>query len=174
MKTPKIIQAIGFSESGKTTFISAFNRVLKEKKFHSLSIKSARRHKYSSTAKDSDMFLESGSDTSSVVFEKTTQILVNQQLDIDSIIKISSSIHELDFVLIEGFNEENYSKVLFWTKELNDFKETVNLKNVDFIFCSKEIYLEYKEEVDKLILKTSAYFENDIDMLIKRILADLD
>ena len=172
MKNPRILQIVGFSDSGKTTFISSLIKVLKKKKLKVLTIKSARNHKYSLSKKDTDIFIESGSDLSVAVFENVTQITYNSQLDVSEIIEYSTNLIKPDIILIEGFKEKKYPKVLFWTKEFADSLKIIETRDILYVYSSDKNYKEFERRITEFVDKTNAFLENDIYKLIKRIVED--
>ena len=172
MKNPIILQVIGFSGSGKTTFISSLIKVLKEKKSKIVTIKSARHHKYKLSEKDTDVFLKSGSDLSVAIFEDATQIISNCQKELDEILEYSNQTIEPDIIILEGFKGKEYPKVVFWTKEFDDFAKKISLKEVLYVYVNSDDYNEFEEKIEDFVNKNTAILENDINKLVERVIED--
>ena len=172
MKNSKILQVVGYSSSGKTTFISYLIKLLKEQEIKIISIKSARNHKYDLSKKDSDIFLESGSDFSVVVFKNSTQITSSKPIDLAEIIEQSKLIIKPDLILIEGFKEEKYPKILLWSREFAEHSEMIDYSDLLYVYVSIEDYQEYYKKITEFMEKTDAILENDINKLVKRIVKD--
>ena len=172
MKNPEILQIVGFSGSGKTTFISSLIKVLKEKKTKILTIKSARNHKYKLSKKDTDVFLESGTDLSVAIFENATQMTSNSQIDLNEIVEYSTNFVKPDIIILEGFKEKGYPKVVFWTKEFTDSFKDINAKEILYVYCSERNYREFEGKINEFVEKTNAFLENDINKLVERIVED--
>ena len=172
MKNPKILQVIGFSGSGKTTFISSLIKALKERHSKVVTIKSARHHKYGLTEKDTDIFLESGSDFSVAIFENATQITSNNQMDLEEILEHLEKSVETDLIILEGFKEKNYPKILFWTKKFDESSKEISPKEIHYVYANDKEYQKYEEKILDFVSKNKAFLENDINKLVKMIVKD--
>lgn len=105
----KIIQIVGYANSGKTTFIK--NLIPELRKLGSVAvIKHLGEHDYVLDAgRDTTEFFEAGADTSiGIDSEKTVIALRKNSLD-ESLILLSQM--GMKFVIIEGFKKRSFPKI---------------------------------------------------------------
>ena len=173
MDTPHILQIVGLSQAGKTTFVSELIKRLSDRKERIISIKSSRSHDYIFSDKDSDIFLKSGSDLSVVSFRNTTQFTSKEELDLSKIIDISSTIYKPSVIIIEGYKKYNYSKLLVWTSETLSNILEFNLEGIKYVYCPQENFIENEEDIKKLRKKINFHLETNIDTLLTKIVEDM-
>ena len=138
----RIIQVVGRSNSGKTTFIRNLIPELKKKGKVGV-IKHLGDHEFGlEDGKDTTFFFEAGADISSGIdARKTVMVIHNNTLD--------ETLHAyltygIDFTVIEGFKEQKYAKIVIGTLEINRcilknpiIMEVINLLTALMIFCKK-------------------------------------
>lgn len=173
METPHILQIVGLSQAGKTTFVSELIKRLSDKNERITSIKSAKSHDYIFSDKDSDLFLKSGSNLSVVSFRNTTQFISKEEMDLSKIIEISSTINNPSVIIIEGYKKLNYPKVLVWTSETLSEISEFNLEGIKYVYCPQEKFIENEEIIKKLKEKTNFHLEVIMDNLISKIIEDM-
>jgi len=118
----KIIQVVGSSGSGKTTFIRELCPVL-QKRGRIGTIKHLGHHRYELTpGKDTTLFFETGIDASIGIDDEKTVMTVRTA----SIHKALCSLADLgmDYCIIEGFKQHTYSRVV-----IGDLKADALLRN---------------------------------------------
>jgi molybdopterin-guanine dinucleotide biosynthesis protein MobB len=105
----KIIQIVGRSNSGKTTFISTLIPELK--KIGSVSvIKHLGDHLYNIEAgKDTSVFFEAGADISIGIDDEKTVITIRKNT-LDEALRMLL-YQGMDFVIIEGFKQRSFPKI---------------------------------------------------------------
>ena len=173
METPHILQVVGLSKSGKTSFVSELIKKLSNRKELVTSIKSAKAHDYIISDKDSDIFLKSGSSLSVVSFQSTTQFTSKEEIDLSRIIEISSTISKPSVIIIEGYKKLNYSKVLIWNSETLSNISEFNLEGLKYVYCPQENFIENEENIKRLRKKIDFHLETNIDNLISKIIEDM-
>lgn len=127
----KILQIAGFKNTGKTTLVRNFVKLLKS---HGYSVAVIKRHHLIEAVKndtDTGKFFESGADYTalnmpghSVMIEQPEKPLTTQLQRYQN--------EGVDFVLVEGYKNENYSKIILtysFTEGETDIKE-LGLTNV--------------------------------------------
>ncbi|MFD2618693.1 molybdopterin-guanine dinucleotide biosynthesis protein B [Terrilactibacillus laevilacticus] len=111
MKTePLILQVVGYQNSGKTTVAENILRYLTKKGYKAGSFK---HHGHGGTPllpkdKDSTRLLQAGSLLSGVSGEGLLTLSTNIQLDWMAIYQLA----EIDVLLIEGYKQKNYDKIV--------------------------------------------------------------
>lgn len=142
MATMKTLHVVGFKNSGKTTLVSRWISLLKEK---GLSVSAIKQHgchgkhgslKMPDKNTDSMRFFQSGADMSIVSGGGAVQMMLNETPDFERL-KALAAIDDPDLLLIEGFKEENGPKVVLvknetdWDllKQLQDIELVVGIKN---------------------------------------------
>lgn len=163
MKKSRIIQVVGLSNSGKTSLILDMLKLFEKQNLSVATIKSARGHTISSSDKDSDKFLTQGAISSTVSFSNITQITTNKKTPLFELLKNIQSLSDPDIILVEGYKDEEYDKILVWSE---DFKENItlfNLANLKLIYCQKDKYNNHSEDLKKLEknLSTVVLFDTD-------------
>ncbi len=173
MDAQHILQVVGLSQSGKTSFVSELIKRLSNRKESVTSIKSAKSHDYMFSDKDSDLFLKSGSNLSVVSFRNTTQFTLREEMDLSKIIEISSTINKPSVIIIEGYKKLNYTKVLVWTSETLSNISEFNLEGIKYVYCPQEKFIENEENIKKLMKEINFHLETNIEDLISKIIEDM-
>lgn len=168
MIKPKILQIIGYAGTGKTTIICLLLEKLSKENFNCATIKSSRKHSYSFSKKDSDEFLKAGSNLSVVVLDNTTQITINEQIKLQQLITEISSISDPDFLIIEGFKDEKYPKLVIWAEKILD--EAIDFTTIKFLYCNSNDYESNKLVIDEFVSKYDIHFNTELNETIQNIL----
>ena len=140
----KIIQVVGRSNSGKTTFIRNLIPELKKKGKVGV-IKHLGDHEFGlEPGKDTTFFFEAGADiTSGIDAQKTVMAIHNNALDETLHAYL---IYGIDFTVIEGYKEQEYAKIVIGTLEV----DRCILKNPTIVEVIQSIdrfddFLQYNE-----------------------------
>lgn len=153
----KILQVVGFKNSGKTTLISRWIRLLKAQ---GKTVAVIKHHGHASSLErpashtDGVQYIDNGAHLSLVAGGGSAQILLSEE---PSLIQLMDyvKINMPDIVLIEGFKHEDQPKVVLVRKQA-DWHELQKLKNIKMIFPRREKegfpYLT-DEEKDKWFLQ---------------------
>ncbi|MHA1668556.1 MAG: molybdopterin-guanine dinucleotide biosynthesis protein B [Candidatus Heimdallarchaeaceae archaeon] len=172
MTKTQILQVVGYSSTGKTTFITQLIKRIKGEGKSISVIKSARLHQYDFTRKDSDVFMLSGADISTVIFEDITQISLGRQLNLEKLIDILTKITVLDLILIEGFKDYSFDKILFLSMNEDEWESLLKLQNIKYIYIPKEIgFKGFRKQEDTFKLRKDLFF-TDMDALVEKILKE--
>ncbi|TFG07086.1 MAG: hypothetical protein EU539_05875 [Promethearchaeota archaeon] len=161
----KIISLIGYSGSGKTTFILNALSMLKKKLNYNIAvIKNIHEHQIDKKGKDSYLFTEHGASyaiTKNILNETT--IFIKKEINIERIKKwLEAGPFEVDLIITEGFRDINYPTVLC----LKDFGEFESQLNDNVKMISGLVALEEKpinEEINIPIIN----IETDFDKFLK-------
>ncbi|MHA1405862.1 MAG: molybdopterin-guanine dinucleotide biosynthesis protein B [Candidatus Heimdallarchaeaceae archaeon] len=170
MTKTQILQIVGYSSTGKTTFITQLIKRIKGEGKSISVIKSARLHPYDFTRKDSDVFMLSGADISSVIFEDITQISLGRQLNLEKLIDILTKISVLDLILIEGFKDYSFDKVLFLSINEDEWESLLKLQNIKYIYMPKEIEFKGFRKQEDTFKHLEDLIFTDMDTLVEKIL----
>ena len=172
MKNYQILQVVGYSQSGKTTFIARLTKKLSERNIAILTLKSARQHEYTYSEKDSDVFSKKGSIISVVAFKNTTQIFIKKEIEVKEIIEHLADSFKIDLVLLEGFKEANFPKIVFLTKEVVEGIDTFNFEGIRYLLCSQVNLEMHKDAINKINDRYNFQIIEKEDDLIDRIIQD--
>lgn len=172
MLDSQILQVVGFSQTGKTSFISKLIEKLAEKNLRILTLKSARQHDYVFSKKDSDIFSQKGSSVSIVAFKSLTQVSIREDENVFKTVGILVDSFKIDIIIIEGFKEENYSKIIIWDDEIAKVSDSFNFEGMKYLLCSKEDLLNYKEYINKINNHYNFYVAEESEDLIDKIIRD--
>lgn len=168
MIKPKILQIIGYAGTGKTTIICLLLEKLSKENFNCATIKSSRKHSYSFSSKDSDEFLKAGSNISTVVLDNTTQITINEQIKLQQLITEISNICNPDFLIIEGFKDEKYPKLVIWAEKI--LNEAIDFTTIKFLYCNSNDYESNKLVIDEFVSKYDIRFSTELNKTLQNIL----
>jgi len=127
----KTLHIVGFKNSGKTTLITRWIKLLKREgltisviKHHGHGAKLAMPNKN----KDSMQYINSGAAASLVAGAGNTQHIMNKQLHFAQL-KSLALLDEPDVLLIEGYKEEQGDKVVL-TRGIEDWQHLKNLEGI--------------------------------------------
>ena len=172
MLDSQILQVVGFSQTGKTTLISKLIEKITEKNLRVLTLKSARQHEYVFSKKDSDILLQKGASVSVVEFKNISQVSIREHKDVLETVKILIDSFKIDFIIIEGFKEEKFSKIVIWDDEVAKKSDSFNFEGIKYLLCSKEDRINYKEDINKINNHYNFYVADESDDLIDKIIRD--
>lgn len=142
-----ILQIVGFKNSGKTTLMSHTIKLLKA---HDLTVATVKHHgQYQQDFQDDDIALQkdhvdhmkhfhAGADQSIVqghVYQQTVTRIEKQSLE--EIINESVTI-DSDIILVEGFKNAGFDKVVVYTNE-NERQALAKLSNVQYYMKMNDI-----------------------------------
>lgn len=157
----KILQVVGFKNSGKTTMISRWVRLLKE---NGLTVAVVKHHGHASSLAlpdeetDGVQFFESGADVSLVSGAGTTQLLLNEEPNFAQLVKLAT-VTEPDVLLIEGFKQEQERKVVLLREEA-DWASLKQLSNIQLVVSCDKLNLSienvnhlFNHQVDEWFLQ---------------------
>ncbi|NPD87457.1 MAG: molybdopterin-guanine dinucleotide biosynthesis protein B [Asgard group archaeon] len=174
MKDSQLLQVVGYSQSGKTVLIARLIEKLSERNVSILSLKSARQHEYAFSDKDSDVFSQKGSVISVVAFKNTTQIFLEKEKEIMDIIDNLADSFKIDLVLIEGFKEENFPKIIIWTNDIVEELDSFNFEGIKYLLCSHENLSKHKIIIKKIYERYNFQIIEEKEVLINKIIQDYD
>lgn len=124
----KILQIVGYKNSGKTTLI---NELIKECRSQQLTVSTIKHHGHGAEEislnhkeVDSLTFINSGSKESIVLGKQLIERVTYEEKSLQQIIDEDLSV-EPDVLLIEGFKHDHFPKVLL-TKQSEDLAQTLH------------------------------------------------
>lgn len=173
MSAPYIIQVVGYSKSGKTTLIEELVKQFQMREISSFTLKSARTHSYEYSMKDSDRFLNSGAQASAVIFDNLTQISLSEKLDVDSIIDEVVKLSGCNIVIIEGFKELTYPKILVWSEDIPKSSE-LDYTTIRYLYYPKEQEFIQHKSLEEMIKQDKMILIKDIEELVSKIINELE
>ena len=172
MSSVFILQVVGYSKSGKTTIIEQLVNSLKKKGKSVFTIKSARNHPYESSFKDSDKFLRSGAHMSAVVFNDVTQISINYPLSVDMLIDFSKDKKNIDLIILEGFKDLLFPKILIFDKDIPNESE-LDYSTIRYLYNPRSLILKENSTLWNLLKNGKIILVNNVEELIHNILPEL-
>lgn len=120
----KILGVAGTKNTGKTTLVTLIVRELVKRGYQVGTIKHTH-HEFDLEGKDTWKHREAGAELV-VGSGEDTFFLVNERFELEKILKIISSIKELDYIVIEGFKFSNYPKI-----STTEFTDDFTISNVN-------------------------------------------
>jgi len=172
MKDSQLLQVVGYSKTGKTAIIARIIKILSEKKVKILTLKSARQHEYNLSNKDSDIFSQKGSSISVVAFKNITQVSMKKEIEVMNVVDYLTASLKIDLILIEGFKEENFVKVVIWSNEIVKEIDTFNFEGIKYLLCSQENLSKYKDTINKINERYNFHIIEEEEDLLDRIIQD--
>ncbi|MBO0601228.1 molybdopterin-guanine dinucleotide biosynthesis protein B [Sporosarcina sp. E16_3] len=131
MDIMKTLHVVGYKNSGKTTLITRWVRLLKKRGF---SVAVLKHHGHGGqpampdSKTDTMQFLGSGADVSIVAGGGAVQLLLNEEPEFTEL-KLLATIGKPDFLLIEGYKNEQGEKIVL----LRDAEDWESLSKLDSI-----------------------------------------
>lgn len=126
----RILQVVGYKKSGKTTLINDMIQICKS---YELSVTTVKNHGHgnheinlSHKEADSLSFMKNGANESIVLGNNMIERLTKHTKSLSEIINEDLSI-EPDLLLIEGFKEDKYAKIVLSSQIGERPKELVNI-----------------------------------------------
>lgn len=145
MGTVKTLHIVGYKNSGKTTLISRWVRLLKNV---GLTVAVLKHHGHSSPLSmpdeetDGMHYFNNGADLSIVAGAGSAQLLMNEEPDFSQLMQMAS-LTDPDVVLIEGFKKERGQKVVLLRDE-NDWDALRQLSNIQAVIGQTKMELNAK------------------------------
>lgn len=155
-KAPLILQIVGYKNSGKTTLSTRFIQYLTQELAWSINTIKHDAHEFSLDQPGTDTWRhrEAGADLSMIQSAAGLGITLSQKEEqsIEQLISLTSSLLLPDLVIIEGFKQESYPKLLL-LRGTADFILIEQLSNIEaLVFQTKEAAKEYTERVESNLL----------------------
>ncbi|MFX1366661.1 MAG: molybdopterin-guanine dinucleotide biosynthesis protein B [Promethearchaeota archaeon] len=135
-----IIDVIGYSGSGKTSFIvNAIKSLKKNLNYNTAVIKNVKHHPVDKKGKDSYKFNEAGASFSVIqnINNHTAIFLENNDLNFESLLKwLQKGPYNIDIIFTEGFRNF-YNPTVLCVSNLNDIEEQLseNIKMISGKIC---------------------------------------
>lgn len=162
MDIVKTLHVVGFKNSGKTTLVSRWVRLLKEK---GLSVAVLKHHGHGGKPEmpdagtDTMTFLADGADATLVAGGGAVQLIWNEEPDFETL-KRMVSYRKPDVLLIEGYKSEFGDKVML-LRNRDDWDELRNLQGKQLVIGCPDINIDYAhihsreemENIDKWFLE---------------------
>src|SRR5690625_732113 len=132
----KTLHIVGFKNSGKTTLIKRWIKLLKRE---GLRVSVIKHHGHGAKlsmpdeSKDSMQYIKSGADASLVAGAGNTQHMLNKQLNFLQL-KQLALFEEPDVLLIEGYKEEKGEKVVL-TRGKDDWEQLRHVSGIILFVC---------------------------------------
>jgi len=136
----QIIDVIGYSGSGKTSFIVSAIKSLKKKfNYNIVVIKNVKHHPIDKKGKDSYKFTEAGASYSVIqnINNETAIFVENKELKFDVLLNwVKNGPYKVDIIFTEGFRDL-YNPTVLCISELNEIEEqlTENVKMISGTIC---------------------------------------
>jgi molybdopterin-guanine dinucleotide biosynthesis protein B len=105
----KILTVTGTKNTGKTTLVTMIVKELTNRGYNVGTIKHTH-HDFDLEGKDTWKHRQAGAQIV-VGSGESTFFIINEQLPLETILKIMGNTQELDYVVIEGFKFSNYPKI---------------------------------------------------------------
>ena len=137
----KILQVTGFKNSGKTTTVNRMVKYLKEQNYKVTVIKHHHRDEVHDKSTDTGKFIGSGSDFTILNTPGTVITVENKEPDLREQIDDFSGL--VDFILIEGYKDEDYPKIFM---EYSFKSGHTNLNNISLRNVLNSFDIRYDEE----------------------------
>ncbi|WAA09338.1 molybdopterin-guanine dinucleotide biosynthesis protein B [Fervidibacillus albus] len=147
----KIIQIVGYKNSGKTTLV---NQLLQKSVAYGIRVASIKHHGhggkpdgYENT--DSELHRKSGAIIAGVVGENAFQLTTTDCWELPRLIPIYE-LFETELLIVEGFKQEDYKKIVL-IKNKTDWKLIETLSNI----CAIVTLLDVKKNIDIPVFRYS-------------------
>lgn len=137
----KILQVTGFKNSGKTTTVDRMVKYLKARDYKVAVIKNHHRDDVHDKTTDTGKFIDSGSDFTVLNTPGTVMTVENKEPDLEKQIEGFSGC--VDFILIEGYKDEDYPKIFM---EYSFKSGHTKLNNIGLRNVLKTFDIRYDEE----------------------------
>ena len=161
MENMKTLHIVGFKNSGKTTLIAGWVRLLKEV---GLSVAVLKHHGHHTpldmpnSKTDTMQFFESGADVSVVVVAGAVQLHMNEEPDFARMKEIAK-IGNPDVLLIEGYKDEPGKKVVLLRSE-EDWEVLQSLIDIQLVVGNVEIEAAYTKVNSRSAKELDNWFLN--------------
>jgi molybdopterin-guanine dinucleotide biosynthesis protein B len=154
----KTLHVVGYKNSGKTTLIARWVRLLKDKGF---SVAVLKHHGHGGqpampdSATDTMQFFDSGADVSIVAGGGAVQLLLNEEPEFAAL-KGLAMIGKPDYLLIEGYKNEQGEKIVL-LRDKEDWESLSELDSIQLVIGGTESvtgisYIKSRLDVEQLDL----------------------
>lgn len=143
----KTLQVVGYKNSGKTTLIARWIRLLKKRGLTVAVMKHHGHHEaldLPDAQTDGVQFFNSGADVSVVSGADSAQILLNEEPDFEQLKRIAT-YNNPDVLLIEGFKNEAAEKVVLLREEA-DWQSLQKLSNIQLIASYDKLEIQTNDK----------------------------
>ncbi|MCC2249376.1 MAG: molybdopterin-guanine dinucleotide biosynthesis protein B [Bacillota bacterium] len=132
----KIIQVVGYKNSGKTTLVSRMIKTFSKQGFRVASLKHHGHGGYplGMENKDSEKHVKAGAIISGVEGDGMLQLSYQNPVYVDQIVKIYQMMG-IELLIIEGYKQANYSKIVFIRSE-QDLHLLDQMTNIQAVITS--------------------------------------
>lgn len=162
-----VVQIVGFQNSGKTSLTC---KLLGEGKRNNWKMASVKHHGHGGTPalngmKDSELHFQAGAIAAGVEGDGVFQLALNcPGIKLASIIKLYKAL-EMDVILVEGYKNENYPKIVLLRSE-EDYQLLEELDNIIAVIASFEFtpqtdsFLYFHRNDEQLFLEWFGHYIN--------------
>ncbi|MDY0409113.1 molybdopterin-guanine dinucleotide biosynthesis protein B [Virgibacillus soli] len=150
MEHIKRLHIIGYKNSGKTTLVSRWIRLLKEQ---GLCVVGLKQHRHNGQLKmpdeqtDSMQFFLNGADSSIIAGGGTVQMMLHENPDFTRLIELAHQ-SKPDVILAEGFKEQQGDKVILLREEA-DWEQLQGLEDIQLVVGCSNLTIEYNHIHDR-------------------------
>ena len=156
MGAMKTLHVVGFKNSGKTTLVARWVRLLKE---HGLAVAVLKHHGHGGqpampdASTDTMQFFDSGADVSVVAGGGAVQLLLNEEPAFAELKALATSGNP-HILLIEGYKEQQGEKVVL-LRDAEDWDALQQLQGIQVVIGCPEIaldvtHIDSRTDVEKL------------------------
>ena len=156
MDIVKTLHVVGFKNSGKTTLVARWVRLLKEE---GLTVAVLKHHGHGGkpempdSGTDTMMFLADGADAALVAGGGAAQLMLNEEPGFETLKKMAS-FGEPDVLLIEGYKKEYGDKVILLRNQ-DDWDALQNLQGRQLVIGCSEIetdssHIDSREHTERI------------------------
>ena len=146
MGAMKTLHVVGFKNSGKTTLVARWVRLLKEQGF---TVAVLKHHGHGGqpampdASTDTMQFFNSGADVSVVAGGGAVQLLVNEEPEFAALKKMAT-IKGPTILLVEGYKEQQGDKVVL-LRHVEDWESLQKLTGIQLVVGCPEIVMGNKQ-----------------------------
>ncbi|MFC4102228.1 molybdopterin-guanine dinucleotide biosynthesis protein B [Paenibacillus xanthanilyticus] len=134
--SPPVLQIVGYKNSGKTTLVAALVRLLKAEGFRVGTVKhDAHDFTMDHPGTDTWQHQEAGADVTAISSSRRAAVLTNEPATLDALL---SHMGGMDIVLVEGFKQERYAKLVLIRKP-DDLPLLEQLANIRLVVVWPEM-----------------------------------
>ncbi|WP_234414146.1 molybdopterin-guanine dinucleotide biosynthesis protein B [Paenibacillus sp. CAA11] len=148
LRIPPVLQIVGYKNSGKTTVVRKLVEHYKGRGLRVAVIKhDGHEFEMDHEGTDTFRFTEAGAAAVAITSRQRTAVIREEESSLDSLV---GQFRTFDLILVEGFKEEDYPKLLL-VREPGDIKKLLRLKQPAGIIYWKQAKAEAEAEVRELL-----------------------
>ncbi len=143
MGVMKTLHVVGFKNSGKTTLVARWIRLVKKEGFSVAVLKHhghGGRPSMPDPSTDTMQFFDSGAEVSVVAGGGSVQLLLNEELEFTGL-KDLAAIRKPDILLIEGYKDQQGEKVVLLS-DAEDWDALRNLQGIRLVVGCPEMVFD--------------------------------